>query len=186
MNRLTRAVLVVFALACPWSAAFAARPSDWAQPVHVHGVPDMYQITPFVFRSAQPSAAGMRGLDELGIRTVINLCGYHDDRRLMKGTLLRELRVPIDLRQIGETEIVAVLRKLKHVKEGPFLFHCRSGNDQTALVAAMYRVAVEGWDKKRAITEMTRGGYGRGGVRRSIVNYVRHVDAARIRHLVEK
>ena len=187
MKCFIRAVLVVLAFAGTPTLAFAERAPQWAQPVEVAGVPDMYQMTPFVFRSALPTATGMRGLEELGIRTVIDLCGYYNDHKILTGTRLQQLRIPIDPREIGDTEIVAVLRKLKRVKEGPFLFHCRSGNDQTALVAAMYRIVVEDWTKDAAIDEMLHGDFDRhGGVRKSIVSYLRHVDVARVRKLVEK
>lgn len=185
IGSLRRAALTLL-LACLCGGALAERSPEWAQPVDLGGVPDMYQISPLLFRSAQPTAAGMQALDELGIRTVINLCGYHDDSRLLAGTRLREVRIPIGLREIGDAEIVAVLRKLRRAKEGPFLIHCRGGADQTGLVAAMYRIVVQGWDKERAIEEMTRGGFDRHGVRRSIVRYIRHVDVARVRAEVEK
>lgn len=186
MSKLLVGIALALVLACLCRPAIAERPPEWAQPVELAGVPDMYQITPLIFRSARPSAAGMRALDELGIRTVIDLCGYYDDRKLLADTRLRQLRIPIDLREIGDAEIIAVLRKLKRNKEGPFLIHCHGGADQTALVSAMYRIVVEGWEKERAIDEMMHGGFDRHAVRKSIVRYLRHVDVARVRSLVDK
>jgi protein tyrosine/serine phosphatase len=181
-----RKAALALALAGLCGAAAADRPAQWAQPIDARGVPDMYQITPFLFRSARPTAEGMRVMDELGIRTVIDLCGYQNDHKLLAGTRLQQVRIPIDPREIGDAEIVAVLRKLKRVKDGPFLIHCQQGTDQTALVAAMYRIVVEDWTRDAAIDEMLHGGFARQRVRKSIVSYIRHVDVARVRKLVDK
>jgi len=181
-----RNAVLALALTGLCGAAAADRPAQWAQPIDARGVPDMYQITPFLFRSARPTAEGMGVMDELGIRTVIDLCGYQNDRKLLAGTHLQQVRIPIDPREIGDAEMVAVLRKLKRVKDGPFLIHCRRGADQTALVAAMYRIVVEGWDKDAAVDEMLHGGFDRQGVRKSIVSYIRHADVTRMRSQVDK
>ena len=39
-------------------------------------------------------------------------------------------------------------------------FHCQHGADRAGAVAAIYRLAFEGWSKPDAIEEMVAGGYG--------------------------
>ena len=53
--------------------AVAARPAQWAEPIALEGVPNLHRISPTLYRSEQPTALGMKNLEKLGIRTVINL-----------------------------------------------------------------------------------------------------------------
>jgi len=64
----------------------AERPASWAEPMTVAGVPNLYRITPLLYRSGQPTAAGFRNLQKLGIRTVINLRAFNDDEAETRGT----------------------------------------------------------------------------------------------------
>ena len=57
----------------PIPAAAAARPAQWAEPIALEGVPNLHRISPTLYRSEQPTALGMKNLEKLGIRTVINL-----------------------------------------------------------------------------------------------------------------
>lgn len=40
----------------------------------------------FVYRSAQPTAAGFLRLEKLGIKTVVNLRAFHGDKQRLRGT----------------------------------------------------------------------------------------------------
>ncbi len=57
----------------PIPAAAAVRPVQWAEPVEMEGVSNLHRISPTLYRSEQPTALGMKNLEKLGIRTVINL-----------------------------------------------------------------------------------------------------------------
>ena len=67
-------------------AAPAARPAHWAEPITLEGVPNLHRITPMLYRSEQPTALGMKNLEKLGIRTVINLRSFNDDDDEVQGT----------------------------------------------------------------------------------------------------
>jgi hypothetical protein len=55
------------------------RPSNWAQPVKLDGAPNLHKVTDKLYRSAQPSAEGMKNLKNLGIKTIINLRAFHSE-----------------------------------------------------------------------------------------------------------
>ena len=63
----------------PIPAAAAARPVHWAEPIDMDGVSNLHRISPTLFRSEQPTALGMKNLEKLGIRTVINLRAFNND-----------------------------------------------------------------------------------------------------------
>ena len=56
------------------------RPSSWAQPIKMVGVPNLHQVSTNLYRSAQPTAEGMQNLKKKGIETVVNLRAFHSDR----------------------------------------------------------------------------------------------------------
>ncbi len=58
------------------------RPTSWAQPVDLDGVPNLHKITANVYRGAQPSELGMTNLKQMGIETVINLRSFSSDRAM--------------------------------------------------------------------------------------------------------
>lgn len=185
MMRIVHSLLVAFVIALHCGGAAAERRADWAQPMAVAGVPNLHQIAPGIYRSAQPTALGMRNLEAMGIRTVISLRNYHDDRETLKGTRLHSMRVPINTWDIRDEQVVATLRKLKQNADGPFLIHCQHGADRTGLMSAMYRIVIQGWDKRRAVEELTQGGYGYHVVWKNILHYIDAVDAEAIRRQVD-
>jgi hypothetical protein len=77
-----KAWLIAIAVAGALQAAPPAneRPATWAQPVEVKGAPNLFKVSDSLYRSAQPTAEGMRNLKERGIVTVVSLRSFHSDR----------------------------------------------------------------------------------------------------------
>jgi protein tyrosine/serine phosphatase len=172
-------------VAAPVSAAAAARPAQWAERVVLDGVPNLYRLTPQLYRSEQPTALGMKNLEKLGIRTVINLRAFNDDKDRAKGTSLRLERVKIVTWHIGDQHVIEVMRKLRDTANGPFLIHCQHGADRTGLMSAMYRVLEQGWTPDDALQELVEGGYGYHAMWKNIIRYVRSVDVSRLRSAID-
>jgi hypothetical protein len=61
------------------AAVTTARPVQWAEPVEMEGVSNLHRISPTLYRSEQPTALGMKNLEKLGIRTVINLRAFNGE-----------------------------------------------------------------------------------------------------------
>jgi protein tyrosine/serine phosphatase len=191
MNRL--AFLICAALVAPASAqdiavpappVAATRPAEWAEPIVIEGAPNLHRISPTLYRSEQPTALGMKNLEKLGIRTVINLRAFNDDEDKVKGTSLRTERVKILTWRIGDKHVVEVMRMLRKSENGPFLIHCQHGADRTGLMSAMYRILEQGWSADDALKELLDGGYGYHSMWKNIVRYVRSVDVHKLRAAV--
>jgi protein tyrosine/serine phosphatase len=159
----------------------AARNAQWALPLALEGVPNLHQITPTLYRSEQPTALGMKNLEKLGIRTVINLRFFNDDAKKVAGTSLRTERVKILTWNVDDAHVVEVMRLLRQAENGPFLIHCQHGADRTGLMSAMYRVLEQGWSVDDALAELTGGGYGYHSVWTNILRYVRSADLDKLR-----
>jgi protein tyrosine/serine phosphatase len=166
-------------------APAASRPTRWAEPIALEGVPNLHRITPQLYRSEQPTALGMRNLEKLGIRTVINLRAFNDDADELRGTALRGVRVPVHTWHLETDEIVQVMRELRRSENGPFLIHCQHGADRTGLMSAVYRLLEQGWSADEALAELVDGGYGFHSMWRNIQRYVRSVDIDALRTAVD-
>ncbi len=136
------------------------RPGTWAQPVTLAGVPNLHKVSDSLYRSAQPSAEGMRNLKQMGVQTIVNLRSFHSDRKEIDNTGLAYEHIYMKAWHPEKKEIVKFLRIVSNQKRTPILIHCQHGADRTGTMSAVYRVAVQGWSKEEALLEMTQGGYG--------------------------
>jgi len=158
-----------------------ARPVHWAEPIALDGVPNLHRITPTLYRSEQPNALGMKNLEKMGIRTVINLRYFNSDDDEVEGTSLRTERTKILTWRIGDKHVVEVMSMLKKPENGPFLIHCQHGADRTGLMTAMYRILEQGWSPEDALQELTDGGFGYHSMWKNIINYVRSADVDKLK-----
>ena len=169
-------ILVLLLVLIP-SLAFA-RDANWAKPITLAGVPNLNQVTPVLFRSAQPDAAGFANLAKsLKIKTVIDLRESQTDAAYLGTSKIRPYYVPMNALHITTDEIVAALTLIKaHEGEGPILVHCQHGADRTGVVMAMYRIIYQGWSKQQAIDEMKNGGYNFHSIFFNIPTYIESAD----------
>jgi protein tyrosine/serine phosphatase len=158
-----------------------ARPANWAEPITLEGVRNLYRISPMLCRSEQPTALGFKNLEKLGIRTVINLRWFNNDEKEAAGTLLRTERVKILTWDIDDHHVIAVMRMLRDPANGPYLIHCQHGADRTGVMSAMYRVLEQGWTPDEALAELQGGGYGYHSMWKNILKYVRTADVEKLR-----
>lgn len=157
------------------------RPAEWAQPVALDGVPNLHRVTPGLYRSAQPTAEGMKNIEKLGIKTVINLRSFHTDKDEIKGTALQGISIPINTWELSEQHVVQFLQAVTATNRAPVLVHCQHGADRTGTMCAMYRMAVQGWAREAAIREMTDGKFGFHAVWDNLIDFLKKVDVEAIR-----
>src|ERR1017187_10980716 len=69
------------------------RPTNWAQKVEVAGVKNCFQVTPNLYRGAQPTAEGMAHLQALGERFVINVSLLRSGGQTLHGHGLKSLNL---------------------------------------------------------------------------------------------
>jgi len=141
------------------STAPAERNGRWAVPLEVEGLPNLFQVTPDIYRSAQPDETGMQNAKKMGIKTILSFRTSNKDPKLSEGTGLIPRRVPITTWAVEDDEIVEALRIIR-LSPKPMLVHCLHGADRTGLIMAMYRMVFQGWSKEEAKDEMINGGYG--------------------------
>jgi len=159
----------------------ANRPAHWATPMQREGVPNLHKVTDVLYRSAQPSAEGMRNLKAVGIETVLNLRSFHSDRDATGDTGLACEHITMKAWHAEEEDAVKFLQIVTNPKRSPVLVHCQHGADRTGTMCALYRVAVQRWSKEEALKEMTEGGFGFHGIWENLIQWINGLDIERIR-----
>jgi tyrosine-protein phosphatase SIW14 len=148
----SRLRIIILACAAP---LFAQSPAT--------GIKNFYQVDEHVYRGAQPDQAGFDFLAKLGVKTVINLREpgprSRMEERLVTAEGMKYIGVPMTgLTPPSDAEISKILGILENDISGPVFVHCKRGADRTGAVIAAYRIAHDGWDNTRALTEaMNRG-----------------------------
>jgi protein tyrosine phosphatase (PTP) superfamily phosphohydrolase (DUF442 family) len=178
--------LIILTFCLVSMAAFAAEPADdrpasWAQPIELEGVPNLHRVSAGLYRSAQPTALGMRNLRKLRIKTVVNLRAFHSDRDEIGDAALGYEHIYMKTWHPEREDVVRFLRIVTDPSRAPFLVHCQHGADRTGAMVAWYRIAVQGWTKQEAIREMTEGGFGFHAVWENLPDWIEELDVDSIR-----
>ncbi len=167
-GRVRSALLVMLLCSCLCTAAACAdamdTPLHWAVPMDMAGVPNLHKVDDGLFRSGQPTREGMKRIEAMGVRTVVNLRSFHSDRDELEGSTLGYEQIFMKAWHPERSEVVRFLRIVTDPRRTPVLVHCWHGADRTGTMCAVYRIVVQGWSKEEAIREMTEGGFGFHGI----------------------
>lgn len=161
--------------------AAVVRPAEWAQPVSLDGVPNLHQVSDTLYRSAQPTAEGMKNLKQMGIKTIVNLRELHSDRDEIGETGLGYEHIGMYTWHPEKEDAVRFLRVVTDPDRTPVLVHCQHGADRTGAMCALYRIAVQGWTKQAALTEMIDGGFGFHSIWINLPDWIEDLDIQAIR-----
>lgn len=165
----------------PEVAAKQAAEKKWVERLGLSGVPNLHKVSEDLYRGAQPSAEGMRQLEKLGIKTVVNLRFILSDRGRIEGTGLDYEHINMTTWNPHTKDVVRFLQIVTDSDRTPVFVHCQHGIDRAGILCAVYRIVVEGWNKDEAIEEMTKGGFALRSVRKNLVDYVRKLDVDEIK-----
>lgn len=149
--------------------------------VEMDGCPNLHKVSDTLYRSAQPSKEGFKNLEKAGIKTIVNLRTSHSDEKLIEGTSLEQIRIKSSALKLSEDQITAFLKLATDSEKAPILLHCRHGADRTGAMIAAYRIVVEGWEKEKAIKEMTEGPFNFHAIFRNLPKLIKELDTEKIK-----
>lgn len=158
-----------------------SRPAEWAQPVAVNGLTNVHRVSADLYRSARPTAEGLREIQALGVKTVVNLEAFHSDDKMLEGTGLEDVRIPFQSQSPRTSDMVAFLKIVTDPNRTPVLVHCQHGSDRTGTMCAVYRIVVQGWTRQQAIDEMIRGGFGFHPIWQNLLEFLDELDVAALK-----
>src|SRR3990172_9388208 len=121
---------------------------------HLFGLPGLTnvgRVANGIFRGAQPKPEGYATLKAMGVKTVINLRTRHGEREAIEAAGMRYVEIPMNVRK--------ALSVMTDKANQPVFVHCSRGADRTGVVAAVYRMEVDGWSEAEAEAEMEAFGF---------------------------
>ena len=136
-------------------------PRTYGTRKHVEGLPNFGEVTPQLYRGAQPSAEGLEALQKMGVSLVVDMRSGHYQSEKQTVTKLGMQYVSIPW-HCPFPQDEALARFLKVIQEHPgqkVFVHCRLGDDRTGMAVAAYRMADEGWSADEAMKEMVAFGF---------------------------
>lgn len=180
---MTRASLISAALAAATllSAGCALSHSDRAVDPET-GILNFAKVSDSLYRGGHPSAEGFAKLKALGVRTVVSLRTFNVHRSRLEGLGLRYVHISFKASHAEDEDVVRFLKVMADPANHPVFVHCKWGTDRSGLMAAVYRMVVEGWPRERAIAEMRAMGYEDKWPQ--MRDYLERLDAAALRRKV--
>lgn len=159
------------------------RSSRWAEPItNRPGLPNLYRVSGGLYRGAQPSKTeGYSSLSEMGIKTVVNLRGGHDEEESCRRHGLDYVHIPMRAWSFDEEDVIRFLQVASRPENQPVFVHCRRGADRAGMAIAVYRIVIEGWTREDALFEMTEGPYDYNPRWKKLARFVEELDVDRIR-----
>jgi protein tyrosine phosphatase (PTP) superfamily phosphohydrolase (DUF442 family) len=139
--------------------AIAAMEHVFAQKLSMQGVPNFGQVSPTLFRGAQPSDDGFDALAKLGVGIVVDLRGDSDNERDRVRKLGMEyVAIPSQCSHMTDDGIAKFLTVLRDHPDKKVFVHCKYGVDRTGMMVAAYRIS-HGWTAEESRREMESFGF---------------------------
>ena len=125
---------------------------------HSRDLPAFYQVDEGFYRGGQPSPAGLEALRQRGIKTVICLRHHSramdEERRLVEQLGMRWVNIPMWFWwRPSKAQVQQFLSIVSDPAQRPVFIHCRQGRNRAGVMAAIYRIARQGWEPRRAYAE---------------------------------
>ena len=125
---------------------------------------NFFEVSPGIYRSAQPAKADFQDLKALGIKTIMDLNNDENtlsmESKAAKKAGLNFISHPMSgFWSPEEAQVNSSLEILKDPNNLPILVHCKKGQDRTGLIVGLHRVYADGWTPEKAYTEMLDMGF---------------------------
>jgi protein tyrosine/serine phosphatase len=133
-----------------------------ARRLEVADLNNLAEVTPNLYRGAQPSSKGLKKLTKMGIDIVVDLRGNRAGERAQVEKLgMTYVAIPWHC-PFPKDEAFAKFIALTRANPSKKIFvHCRLGDDRAGMTIASYRMAEQGWSAEEAMNEMQSFGFTR-------------------------
>lgn len=152
-----------------------------ARPINAPGLSNAYQVSPMLYRGAQPTPEGYKSLADMGIKAVISFRRTEKpDTKLLNELGLVSYHIPINTFRFKDKHARAFL-KIISKQEGSMYIHCYHGSDCTGTMTALYRIMFEGWTREQALAEMQDEKFGFHKIFSNLIKYIKTVNLDNIK-----
>lgn len=133
-----------------------------ARRLTVNGLPNLGEVTPTLYRGAQPTKEGFEQLAKMHVAVVVDLRGNREDERETVTALgMKYVPIPWFCMRPTDAVIAQFLGLLRDNPRKRIFVHCNTGIDRTGMMIAAYRMADERWTAAEAMKEMKAFGFSR-------------------------
>ena len=137
------------------------RARQYGQKRRINGIGDFGEVTPRLFRGAQPNRRGYAALAKMGVNIVVDTRG---NRTKSEGKEVRRhgmqyVAIPWHCPFPKDETFARFLKLMRDNPDKKVFVHCRLGDDRTGMMIAAYRMAEEGWTADEAMIEMRQFGF---------------------------
>jgi len=133
----------------------------FAQKLSLEGVPVFAQVTPTLYRGAQPTEEGFRNLADMGVTIVVDQRGSRSEREQVTKLGMQYVAIPWHCPLPEDTVFARFLTLLRGNPGAKVFVHCLTGQDRTGMQIAAYRMAEQSWSAQEAMDEMEAFGFSR-------------------------
>jgi len=155
-NKRARLLLAGLVFVACWPIGAVCVAVDRGVPAQ-HGIPNFGKIGESIFRGAQPDAAAISNLEQLGIKTIIDLRMPKQVSKLEQSQARAHgiLYTNFPMHGLGRPahEQVRQVLSLMQTLPGPVFVHCQHGCDRTGTIIACYRIEHDHWTRDAAFAE---------------------------------
>jgi len=132
----------------------------FARKLIVEGLPNLGEVTPTLYRGAQPTKEGFEELAKMHVAIVVDLRGNRrSERDIVTKLGMRYVPIPWFCMRPKDALIARFLNLLRKNPGKRVFVHCNTGIDRTGMMVAAYRMADEKWTAKEAMSEMKAFGF---------------------------
>ncbi len=161
------AFLIVSGIAAT-AAENTASPSlakDTLKPAKVkEDLPNFHEVYPYLYRSGEPTEAGLKKLKDMGVKTLIDLRApserAFDEEKAAKDLDMKYIMLTMTSAPPTNKQVETLLSTIKKAKADPskasVLVHCAHGSDRTGCMLGIWRVTQEDWSYDQAYKEMRK------------------------------
>lgn len=124
-------------------------------------LPNFHEVHPFLYRSGEPTEAGLEKAKQKGITTLIDLRGgdkSREEAQWAKKLGMKYINLPMTAEPPTPKQIDTFMTTVKaaeaNPKNGSVLVHCAHGSDRTGCMVGIWRVSEDHWDYDKTYAEM--------------------------------
>jgi protein tyrosine/serine phosphatase len=133
-----------------------------ARRIEVEYLNNLAEVTPNLYRGAQPSSKGLQKLAKMGVNIVVDLRGDRAGERAQVEKLgMTYVAIPWHCPFPKDEAFAKFIAVTKANPSKKIFVHCRLGDDRAGMTIASYRMAEQGWSAEEAMHEMEAFGFTR-------------------------
>jgi len=123
------------------------------------GVRNFGEVTPQLYRGAEPTKAGLEALAKMGIDIIVDVGSNKRERQEATRLGMHYVSIPWHCYHKRDEVFARFLRLVRENPDKKVFIHCRFGDDRTGMMIATFRIAEQGWTAEAARKEMQAYGF---------------------------